>query len=249
MSSVSLKTPEEIEIMFQGGQIAARALKEAARAAHPGVSTLELEKVATECIKSLGAEPAFSKVAGYQNTTCINLNEGIVHGVPSPDILVREGDLLTIDLGAYYRGFYSDTATTVVIGTPTADQRKFVEVGKKALAESITSFRANSRVGDISYTMETVIRRAGYSPVEVLVGHGIGRELHEYPPVPCYGRPDSGIRLQVGLVLAIEVIYTAGSSEVVTDDDSWTIRTADGSWAGLFEHTVALTEKGPRILT
>jgi methionyl aminopeptidase len=248
---IKLKTTREIEIMKEGAKITASALGKTLEAAAPGTKLLELEEIAEEEITRLGAEPAFKRVAGYDFATCLNLDEGVVHGLPTKKELA-EGNLLSVDLGAYYKGFNTDSSWTVYVGDiKKAPQEKirFLEAGKKALAAAINQARVGNRVGDISSAMQGVLEEAGYNPVDSLVGHGIGKDLHEKPQVPCKVIHGFGPRLKEGMTLAIEAIYSAGSTNLVVADNGWTVATDDGSLSGLFEHTVAVTKKGPIILT
>jgi len=249
--SIKIKSEEQLEIMKEGGRITGRALREVISAAKPGVSLISLEKLAGEYIREAGAEPAFKRVAGYGFTTCLNINDGVVHGIPSERRL-REGDLLSVDLGAFYKGLNTDAAWTVYVGSGSQApqfEHRFLETGREALREAIGCCHPGNHIRDISLAMERVIRREGYSPVEMLVGHGVGADLHEDPQIPCLATADEGPELAVGMTLAIEVIYTAGKPDLKTLPDRWTIVTADGSLSALFEHTVAVTASGPIVLT
>ncbi len=237
--------------MKAGARITASALKKVFEMSRPGVELLELEKVADDEISSLGGEPAFRRVTGYDFSTCLNVNEGVVHGLPTNRKLA-EGDLLSVDLGTYYRGFNTDSSWTVYVGdSKKASQEKirFLEAGEQALKAAIDQAHVGKRVGDISIAMQKVLEEFGYNPVDSLVGHGIGRELHEDPQVPCKVTHGYGARLKAGMTLAIEAIYTKGSINLQVAEDEWTIVTDDGSLSGLFEHTVVVTKKGPIILT
>lgn len=249
--AVKIKTKEQIEMMREGGRITAGALKKVLAAVKVGVTTEELDKIAEEFILGAGGEPAFKRVPGYKFATCLNLNEGVVHGLPSERKL-KEGDLLSVDLGTYYKGLNTDISWTVLVGSrrqEAGSKIKFLETGEKALWEAIEQCRIGNKVRDISAAMESVLRKGGYSPVEVLVGHGIGEELHEEPQIPCLVIHDSGSELVEGMTLAVEVIYTAGKPALELLPDDWTLVTADGSLAGLFEHTVAIAPGGPIVLT
>ncbi len=237
--------------MRQGGRITAEVLQEVLAAVRPGTALLELERVAVEGIARRGGTPAFQRVSGYRFATCLNVNEGVVHGIPTMRKLAA-GDILSVDLGTYYRGFNTDAAWTVAVGgrrRASADRQRFLESGERALAQAIAQARAGNRVDQISAAMQEVLERDGYSPVETLVGHGVGRELHEEPQIPCRVVQRGGPKLQAGMTLAIEVIYTEGSPELEVAEDGWTIKTRDGSCSALFEKTVAVTSNGPIILT
>lgn len=237
--------------MREGGKITAVVLKEVLEAVAPGVLLLDLEKRADEGIRRRGGEPAFERVEGYDFATCLNVNEGVVHGVPTERKL-REGDLLSVDLGTYFQGFYTDASWTVLVGgrgSETRDKVKFLKTGERALKAAIAAAKVGDRVNDISRAMQGVLEDGGYAPVDALVGHGIGRDLHEDPQIPCLVLHQKSSKLDEGMTFAIEVIYTNGEPGLEAAPDGWTYITADRSWAGLFEHTVAITSGGPIILT
>ena len=243
-----LKSKEEIKIMLKAGEIAATAMKEVAKNIRAGIKVSELDRIAGEKIRDLGAESSFKKVPGYKYSTCITPNELVVHGIPGAYIL-REGDILGVDLGAYYQGFHSDMAYTFPVGKISSEKKRFLSVGKKALEEAVKRIKVGSRIGDISSTIQTVIEESGYSVVKELVGHGIGRDLHEDPLVPGRGKKTTGEEIKKGMVIAVEVIYNLGKSSIRLLPDGWSIATSDGSPSGLFEKTVAATAKGPLVLT
>lgn len=243
---IKTKTPEQIKIMQEGGKISSLALSTALEAIKPGLTTLELNNIADSVIYDNGAKASFKTVAGYNFATCININQGLVHGLPN-DYKLKEGDLVSIDLGAYYKGFHTDTSYTVEVATNK--HQKFLEIGKNSVENAVSQALIGNKIGDISNAMQTVIEKNGYSVSRDLVGHGIGEELHEDPYVPGYGRKNRGAKLLEGMVLAIEVIYQKGGYDIQVADDNWTIETVDGSLGGLFEHTVAITKDGPLVLT
>lgn len=243
-----LKTKEEVEIMKEAGRISALAMKEVAKRIKPGVSTQELDKVVEEVFSREGASAAFKRVEGYKHAICVTPNDWVVHGIPGNYVL-KNGDIIGVDLGAYYQGFNSDMAETFVVGQIDKESEKFLQVGKEALTEAIKEAKVGNRVGDISATIQKIVEGGGYSVVKELVGHGVGKELHEDPLVPGRGKAGSGEKLEEGLVIAIEIIYNQGKPAVALLDDGWTIATKDGSLAGLFEATVAITKKGPVVLT
>ncbi len=237
--------------MKKGGRITAEVLQEVLAVAGPGVTLLELEKIAADGIVGRGGSPAFQRVEGYKFATCLNVNEGIVHGIPTERKLV-EGDLLSVDLGTYYKGFNTDASWTVYVGNreqASASKIKFLEAGERALDLSISQAQVGNHVGDISSAMQRVLEQNGYSPVSTLVGHGVGKDLHEDPQIPCLVLQSRGPKLLEGMTLAIEVIYTEGSPELGVAKDGWTIETRDRSLSGLFEKTIAVTKDGPIILT
>ncbi|MEX1061794.1 MAG: type I methionyl aminopeptidase [Patescibacteria group bacterium] len=248
---ITIKTEPEIEIMKAGGKITAKALKAALASAKPGVKLSELEEIAGKEIYQAGGEPAFKRVPGYNFATCINVNEGVVHGIPG-DRKLEEGDLVSVDLGTYYKGFNTDASWTAYVGDinkASADQRNLLAVGQRALSQAIAQAALDNHIADITLAMQKVLEEGGYAPMDTLVGHGIGRELHEDPQIPCLLIHKKTPRIKVGMTLAIEVIYAQGSSETEIEEDGWTVRTADGSLSGLFEHTVAITAQGPVVLT
>lgn len=245
------KTAEEIELMREGGRITAEVLREVSAAAGPGVTLLELEKIAADGIARRGGSPAFQRVEDYKFVTCLNVNEGIVHGIPTARKLAEE-DILSVDLGTYYKGFNTDASWTVYVGNreqASAPKIKFLEAGERALDLSISQAQVGNHIGDISSAMQRVLEQNGYSPVTTLVGHGVGKDLHEDPQIPCLALPNRGSKLLEGMTLAIEVIYTEGSPELGVAKDGWTIETRDRSLGGLFEKTIAVTKDGPITLT
>jgi methionyl aminopeptidase len=242
---IKIKSPTEIKIMQECGKITSAALQETLLAVKEGVKTIELDKVAHETIKRLGGEPSFMKVDGYKYTTCINVNEGLVHGLPG-EYVIKVGDLVKVDVGAYLKGFHTDLSYTIEVGTNKED--KFLFTGKEALEKAIAFCRPGNRVGAISNAIQTVIEGAGLTVSRDLVGHGVGRELHEAPYVPGYGRVTDGPLIEEGMVFAIEAIYQKGKPQIKVLKDNWTIVTKDGSLAGLFEKTVAATKDGPLVL-
>lgn len=245
---IYLKTRDEIKIMKKAGAIAASTMREVEKSIRPGVRAVELDKIAENKIKSLGAESSFKKVEGYKHTICATPNDWVVHGVPGEYELL-EGDIVGIDLGAYYKGFHSDIAYTFPVGKVNEKSKKFLETGKKALKEATTQVKVGGKIGDISQTIQSLVENAGYSVVRELVGHGVGRELHEDPLVPGIGKKGTGDEIKEGLVIAVEVIYNQGKPAVKLLPDGWSISTADGLLGGLFELTVAATKKGPLVLT
>lgn len=246
---VRLKNSLQIAVMAEAGKIAAQALQGVLKVVDPGVKTKELERMAEEEITKKGGRSAFKRVQDYSYTTCMTVNEEVVHGLPS-EYQLKEGDILGIDLGAFYHGYYSDLATTVYVGkSPPKEVERFLEVGKTTLDKAIEETQMGNRIGDISECIQKNIEGAGYSVVKEFVGHGIGEDLHEDPSIPGLGKEGEGILIEEGLVIAIEIIYNMGGAAVRILPDGWTVVTADAQPSGLFEHTVAVTRKGPLILT
>lgn len=243
---ISIRTDEEIQIMKEGGKITAGALDAVLKNVKVGVKLSELDKIAEDFILKAGAKPSFKMVEGYKYTTCININEGLVHGIPN-DTVVKTGDLVKVDLGAFYKGFHTDLSYTVEVGTNKYTQ--FLKAGEEAINEAIKQCVAGNHIGDISFAIQKVIEGAGLSISRELIGHGVGKELHEDPEIPGYGVMGRGPLIKKGMVFALEVIYQAGKPDLAFEKDGWTIRTKDRSMAGLFEHTVAITDNKPVVLT
>jgi methionyl aminopeptidase len=249
---IALKSAREIEIMRRANVIVAEVLCELKQRVTPGVTTLDLDAVAEELTLKKKAIPAFKgyNVAGriYPRCLCASVNEEIVHGIPSTRPL-REGDIIGLDYGVIYEGYYGDSAVTVGVGRVSEEARRLMEVTERALYKGIEQLYDGKRLGDLGHAVQQCAEGAGYSVVRAFVGHGIGRKLHEEPPVPNYGEPDRGLRLREGMVLAIEPMVNAGSHEVEIKEDGWTAVTKDGSLAAHFEHSVAITKDGPVILS
>lgn len=247
---IHLKTPEEIAVMREGGRKLGTILEDLLAHSTPGVILTDIEKRACELIEKAGATASFKTVPGYKWATCLNVNEVVVHGIPTNYVL-RDGDILTIDLGILYKGFHTDTAGTKSIGVSKKNE-EFLNTGEKALEKAIEAAKIGNRVGDISKAVQETIEGAGYSVVKSLVGHGIGRELHEEPQIPNYvkGAIENTVPLQEGMTIAIEPIYAQGRGEIVyQNDDGWTLATRDRSLTSVFEHTLAITSNGPYVLT
>jgi len=254
---IYIKTPSEISIMSEGGRILAEVLGQVLSRIKPGVLELELDRLAEELIRKKGAESGFKKVRGYKHAICVSTNDVVVHGVPT-GYRLKEGDIIGIDCGVYYKGFNTDCAQTVRIKSSKLKVKssdevdRFLETGKKALEEAIKVSKAGNRVGHISKKIQDIVEGAGYSVVRSLVGHGVGRSLHEEPEVPGFlaRKIEDTPKLRERMTIAIEVIYNMGKADVVySNDDGWTIKTKDGSLSGLFERTIAITKSGPLILT
>ncbi len=242
---IKLKSPEEIELMKEGGKITEGAMHEVLLAVREGISLFELNTIAEDYIKKSNAQASFKTVDDYDFATCINVNEGIVHGIPN-DYMLKSGDVVSVDLGVLFKGFHTDLSYTVEVSTN--NEEKFLETGKKALNKAIEQCITGNRLGDVSAAIQETIEKEGYTVSEDLVGHGIGRKLHEAPYVMCYGNRGEGIKLKEGMVFAIEVIYQKGNPELTLDADGWTLKTADGSLSGLFESTVAVGKSSPIII-
>ncbi|HSA87775.1 MAG TPA: type I methionyl aminopeptidase [Nitrospira sp.] len=246
---IILKTPAEIAVMAEASRVVAEALEVVRKAVCPGISTEELDRIAEEAIRARGAVPAFKGYRNYPRTLCASVNEQVVHGIPSKRKL-KEGDIIGLDLGAIVGGFYGDSAITVAVGRIPDETGKLVQVTKEALYLGIKQAVVGNRLTDISNAVQQHVESAGYSVVTEFVGHGIGRQLHEEPQVPNYGKPGQGPRLQAGMVLAIEPMVNMGRSAVRILEDRWTAVTVDGSLSAHFEHTIAVQPSGAaRILS
>jgi methionyl aminopeptidase len=246
---VELKTADEVARMRDACLIVHDVLQAVIAAVAPGVTTADLDRLAEQATHARGAVPAFKGYHGYPAVICISVNDEVVHGIPSPKRVLREGDVVGLDFGALYGGFYGDSAYTVPVGRASAEASRLLEVTRQALARAIAAARPGARLGDVGHAVQAWVEGQGYAIVRDFVGHGIGRKMHEAPQVPNYGAPGSGLRLKPGMVLAIEPMVNAGGAEVRTLDDGWTAVTADGSLSAHFEHTVAITADGPEILT
>lgn len=246
---IILKTPAEIAVMAEASRVVAEALAIVRKAVCPGISTEELDRIAEEAIRARGAAPAFKGYRSYPKSLCASVNEQVVHGIPSKRKL-KEGDIIGLDLGAIVGGFYGDSAVTVAVGRVPEETAKLVQVTEAALYLGIKQAVVGNRLTDISNAVQQHVESAGFSVVTEFVGHGIGRQLHEEPQVPNYGKPGQGPRLQPGMVLAIEPMVNMGRSAVRVLEDRWTAVTVDGSLSAHFEHTIAVQPSGaPRILS
>lgn len=245
---VYLRDRREIEAIREAASLVARTLDMLGREIRPGVTTAALDRLAETFIRDHGGRPAFKGYRGFPATICPSVNEEVVHAIPGPRRL-DEGDLVGVDVGVEMGGYYGDSARTFAVGTVSEEGERLMKVTREALMAGIARARGGNRVGDISHAIQTHVERHGFSIVRSLVGHGIGREMHEEPPVPNFGPPDRGPRLMIGQVLAIEPMVNAGGSDVVTRDDGWTVVTKDGSLSAHFEHTVAIGPNGPEILS
>ncbi len=246
---IILKTQDEIEMMAKASKLVAETLQALKREVRPGVATEELDRLAEEFIRARGGVPAFKGYRNYPKTLCASVNDEVVHGIPSKRVL-KEGDIVGLDLGAIVDGFYGDSAVTVPVGTIHPRTAELLRVTEEALYKGIEQAIVGNRLSDISHAIQRHAEAAGFSVVTDFVGHGIGRQLHEEPQIPNYGKPGQGPRLQVGMVLAIEPMINVGGSAVRVLEDQWTAVTRDGSLSAHFEHTIAIQANGPpRILT
>lgn len=257
--SLSPRNPSELEWMRKSGFITASALKKVIEAVKPGIPLLELEDIAMKEILRLGAKASFKTVAGYLWATCLTVNNEVVHGIPRP-IVLKEGDIVSCDVGAVLNGWHTDAAWSILVGSGKTDpstssqddfseKNRFLKAGEEALWQGIAQARSGNKIGDIGAAMQKVIEGAGYSVVRSLVGHGIGRKLHEDPEIPGFGKAGKGLPLKKNMTIAIEAIYNKGGHEVILEKDGWTISTKDGSLGGLFEMTVVVKNEEAEVLT
>jgi methionyl aminopeptidase len=245
---IILKSREEIEKMRKSNAIVAEVLSEVKQMVRPGVKTFELDRRAEELTRRKGAKPAFKGYRGYPFSLCTSINCEVVHGMPSERIL-KEGDILSLDFGVSFKGYYGDAAVTVPVGNVSANARRLMEVTEKSLYLAIENARAGKRLGDVSATVQNYVEAAGFSVVRDYVGHGIGKDLHEDPQIPNFGTKGRGIELKPGMVFAVEPMVNEGTYEVRILADDWTVVTSDGKLSAHFEHTLAITENGPEILS
>jgi methionyl aminopeptidase len=245
---INLKSAREIEIMRRSGKITSKTLERLMQAARPGVTTAQLDHIADESIRSMGGVPTFIGYNGYPSAICTSVNDEVVHGMPGDRVLV-EGDLLSLDIGTTLEGYVSDSAITVPIGNVSEAAKRLMRITQECLMLGIAQMQTGNHLGDIGHAVQQHAESNGYGVVRALVGHGIGRKMHEDPQVPNYGTAGQGTLLRNGLVLAIEPMITEGTWEVATLQDGWTVVTEDGKLAAHFEHTIAITDHGPKILT
>ena len=246
---IVLKTGRELNIMREACRISAGALQTAGKAVEPGVTTAELDRLAEEYIRSQGGEPNFKNYEGYPATACISINNEVIHGIPSTKRKLRAGDIVSIDLGAKFDGYHGDNAATFACGDISEEAKRLMDATRESLYEGIKAARAGGRIGDIGHAVQAYVEARGYTVVRQFVGHGVGTHLHEAPEVPNFGTPGRGVRLIPGMTIAIEPMVNAGAAGVEVQPDGWTVLTKDGSLSAHFEHTVAITADGPKIMT
>ena len=247
---IQLKSAREIDLMAQGGKILGATVETLRTAVRPGITTGELDDVAEQFIRSHeGAVPAFKGLYGFPGSICASVNSEIVHGIPSKKRVLKDGDIISLDVGVGYKGYFTDSAATVAVGEIAPEARRLLDVTQQALEAGIAVALLGNHIGDIGSAVQAVVEAAGYSVVRDLVGHGIGVEFHEEPQVPNYGKPKRREKLVPGLTIAIEPMVNVGGPATRTLGDRWTIVTLDGSLSAHFEHTIAITEEGPRVLT
>ena len=247
---IQLKSKREIEIMARGGKILGDTVRLLEQSVKPGMTTADLDAIAEDFIRShKGAVPSFKGLYNFPASICSSINNEIVHGIPSKKRVLAEGDVVSIDVGVHYEGYHTDSATTVAVGQVSEESARLLRVTREALDAGVAAAKLGNHLGDIGAAVQAVVEAAGFSVVRDLVGHGIGTGFHEEPQVPNYGKPKRGIRLVSGLTLAIEPMVNIGKPGIRTMPDKWTVVTIDGTRSAHFEHTVAITDEGPRILT
>ena len=246
---ITIKTPEQIAKMKESGRLTRNVLDLMGKSVRAGMTTKELDSIAYEYIKSCGAKPSFLGYGGYPASTCISVNDMVVHGIPSEDVIICEGDIVSVDVGVIYNGWQGDAARTFMIGKVSEEKKKLVKVTEECFFKAIENLKDGTPLGDIGYSVQTHAEANGFSVVRALVGHGIGREMHEDPAVPNFGKKGTGIRLKAGMVLAIEPMINAGTFKVDFMGDGWGVRTHDGKPSAHYENTIAITQTGVEILT
>lgn len=246
---IHIKSPREIEIMRTAGRVTALILKELASTVRPGISTMDLDDLAFKLCEKHKVKPAFKGYHGYPCSLCVSVNDQVVHGIPSKSKILKEGDIVGLDFGVIFDGYYGDSAVSIPVGKITSDANQLLEVAKDSLYKGIEEARPGNKLFDISYAVQNCVEAQGFSVVREFVGHGIGRSLHEEPQIPNYGSKGKGITLKEGMVIAIEPMVNAGEPAVRIEKDGWTAVTVDGSLSAHFEHTIAITKNGPEILT
>ncbi len=246
---ITVKTDSELQKMRESGRLTKNVLELLRQNVKPGITTKELDKIAYDYIRSCGAIPSFLNYHGYPASTCISIDEAVVHGIPSDKIVIREGQIVSVDVGVYYNGYHGDAARTFLVGKVSEEKQKLVNVTEECFFKAIENLRVGSALGDIGYRIQTHAESNGFSVVRALVGHGIGKDMHEDPSVPNYGKKGTGIRLKSGMTLAIEPMINVGTHQVDFLSDGWTVLTKDRKPSAHYENTIAILDSGVEILT
>ncbi len=246
---IILKSPREIDIMEQANKIVAETHAFLAEKVAPGITTEEIDRLGDQFIRDKGAEPSFKGYRGYPASICISINEEVVHGIPSPDRVLNEGDIVSLDIGAFYKGFHGDAARTLPVGQISQEAEKLIDITERSFHEAVKKAEPGNRLTDISSMVQAVAEENGFSVVREYVGHGIGHDMHEDPQIPNFGPPGRGPVLKEGMTLALEPMLNAGGYQVKSLDDGWTVVTEDGSLSAHYENTIAVTDTVPRILS
>lgn len=246
---IVLKSKKQIELMKLAGKITIDAIMEVGKHIKPGVSTLELDKIAEDYIRSQGAIPSFKNYDGYPASICASVNEVVVHGIPSEHTILKEGDIISIDCGAYIRGFHGDATRTFAVGKISAEKQKLIDITEKSFFEGINAIKVGGHIGDIGYAIQHFVEKNGFSVVREMVGHGIGKDMHEDPQVPNYGHKNFGAEIKEGMCLAIEPMINMGKKDIAIKGDGWTCVTLDGKPSAHYENTIAIIDGKVEILT
>ena len=246
---IQVKNAAQIAMMRDAGKITGEALAMAGEMVRPGITTKEIDTAIREYIKKCGATPSFLNYGGFPASACISVNDEVIHGIPSAKKILRDGDIVKIDVGAYYKGYHGDSANTFPVGTVPEEAETLIRVTKESFQKGIETLGPGSRLGDLGAAVDGYVRQFGFSAVRKFVGHGIGRDLHEVPDVPNYGIAGRGQRIYTGMVIAVEPMINAGTYDVIQLDDGWTVKTADGKLSAHYEHTLAVTDNGVVLLT
>lgn len=246
---IQIKNPEQIVIMKEAGRITAEALLIAQENVREGISTWQLDKLIREHIEKSGARPSFLHYGGFPASACISINDEVIHGIPSKSRILKEGDIVKVDVGAFYKGFHGDSARTFPVGKVSEEAKKLIEVTEQSFFEAIKMLRVGNRIGDVGHAVDSYVKQYGFSTVKKYIGHGVGHELHEQPDVPNFGTPGRGVRICTGMTVAIEPMINVGSDAVRELGDGWTVKTADGKLSAHYENTVAVLPDDVLILT
>lgn len=246
---IQIKNPEQISLMKKAGRITAEALLIAQENIREGISTYQLDKLIREHIEKCGARPSFLNYGGFPASACISINDEVIHGIPSKQRILKEGDIVKVDVGAFYQGFHGDSARTFPVGKVSAEAQKLIDVTKASFDEAIKMLRPGNRIGDVGHAVDSYVKQYGFSTVKKYIGHGVGRELHEQPDVPNFGTPGRGVRICTGMTVAIEPMINIGTDAVRELNDGWTVKTADGKLSAHYENTVAVLPDEVLILT
>ena len=246
---ISLKTERQIKLMREACIISARALRLGGEAVEPGVTTQEIDNIVRKYIEGCGATPSFLGYGGFPASACISINDEVIHGIPSSKRVIKNGDIVSLDIGAFFNGYHGDNAATFAAGDVTPEAQALMDATRESLYQGIAQAKVGNRLGDVSYAIQRYVEDRGFSVVRDFVGHGVGANLHEDPSVPKYGTPSRGVRLAKGMTIAIEPMINAGTEKIKVLPDGWTVKTLDGKLSAHFEHTIAITGDGPVILT
>ncbi len=246
---ISLKTERQIKLMREACIISARALRLGGEAVQPGVTTQEIDNIVRKYIEGCGATPSFLGYGGFPASACISINDEVIHGIPSSKRVIKNGDIVSLDIGAFFNGYHGDNAATFAAGDVTPEAQALMDATRESLYQGIAQAKVGNRLGDVSYAIQRYVEDRGFSVVRDFVGHGVGANLHEDPSVPNYGTPSRGVRLAKGMTIAIEPMINAGTEKIKVLPDGWTVKTLDGKLSAHFEHTIAITGDGPVILT